>query len=138
MLWAMKTEAAFVVSLWHRADSAVDYVFVIHIELDFRAAMRRRRLRHFAGQKRPRVHPHRYQDDPGLPRPQVDPAYGAVHRAGTDSVQKLIPGLTAPASFEATVGASSCPRLAELFKKSRGMFDGSLFALKYLPPLMRR
>ena len=36
--------------------------------------------------------------------------------------------------FEATVGGSSCPRLAELFKKSRGMLDGSLFALKYLPP----
>src|SRR5580704_1069797 len=34
--------------------------------------------------------------DTGLPRPQVDPAYGALHRAGTDSVQKLIPGLTAP------------------------------------------
>ena len=49
-------------------------------------------------------------------------------------VQKLIPGLTAPASFEATVGGSGCPRLAELFKKFRGMFDGSLFALKYLPP----
>ena len=52
-----------------------------------------------------------------------------------NSVQKFIPGLTAPAaSFEATVGGSSCPRLAELFKKSRRMLDGSLFALKYLPP----
>src|ERR1700733_14278860 len=34
----------------------------------------------------------------GLSRPQVDPAYGALHRAGTDSVQKLIPGLTAACS----------------------------------------
>ena len=36
------------------------------------------------------------------------------------SVQKLIPGLTAPApaaSFEATVGGSGCPRLVEFFKK---------------------
>ena len=43
-------------------------------------------------------------------------------RAGTDLVQKLIPRLTAPApvaSFEATVGGSSCPSLAEFFKKSR-------------------
>ena len=46
------------------------------------------------------------------------PGYGALHRAGTDSVQKLIPGLTAPAaSFEATVGGSGCPRLVEFFKK---------------------
>ena len=29
---------------------------------------------------------------------QVDPAYGALHRVGTDPVQKLIPGLTAPCS----------------------------------------
>ena len=51
-------------------------------------------------------------------RPQVNPAYSALHRAGTDSVQKLIPGLTAPAaSFEATVGGSGCPRLVEFFKK---------------------
>ena len=35
-----------------------------------------------------------------------------------NSVQKLIPGLTAPAaSFEATVGGSSCPRLAEVFQE---------------------
>jgi integrase len=46
--------------------------------------------------------------------------HGALHRAGTDSVQKLIPGLTAPApaaSFDATVGGSGCPRLVEFFKK---------------------
>jgi hypothetical protein len=39
----------------------------------------------------------------------VDTTYGALHRAGTDSVRKLIPGLTAPAHvalFEATVGGS--------------------------------
>ena len=46
------------------------------------------RLRLQVGQRR-----RRYQDDPGLSRPQVNPAYGALHRAGTDSVQKLIPGL---------------------------------------------
>src|SRR6478609_7826133 len=41
----------------------------------------------------------------GLSRPQVDPAYGALHRAGTDSVQKLIPGLTAACSgFEIKKG----------------------------------
>ena len=35
-----------------------------------------------------------------------------------NSVQKLIPGLTAPAaSFEATVGGYSCPRLAEVFQE---------------------
>ena len=50
--------------------------------------------------------------------PKVDPAYGALHRAGTDSVQKPTRGLTAPAaSFEATVGGSGCPRLVEFFKK---------------------
>ena len=46
--------------------------------------------------------------------------WGHNRMAGTDSVQKLIPGLTAPApaaSFEATVGGSGCPRLVEFFKK---------------------
>jgi integrase len=34
--------------------------------------------------------------------------HSALHRTGADSVQKLIPGLTAPAaSFEATVGGSA-------------------------------
>ena len=71
------------------------------------------RLRLQVGQRR-----RRYQNNPGPSRPQIDPAYGALHRAGTDSVQKLIPGLTAPAaSFEATVGGSGCPRLVEFFKK---------------------
>ena len=43
---------------------------------------------------------------------------GALHRAGTNSVQKLIPGLTAPvASFEATVGGSSCPRRSRAFQE---------------------
>ena len=45
-------------------------------------------LRHacgFNGQRR-----RRYQNDPGLSRSQVDPAYGALHRAGADSVQKLV------------------------------------------------
>jgi len=50
-------------------------------------------LRHACGFK---LAKRRYQNDPGLSRPQVDPAYGALHRAGTDSVQKLIPGLTVP------------------------------------------
>ena len=57
---------------------------------------------------------------PGLSRPQVDPAYGALHRAGTDSVQKLIPGLTAPAaSFEATVGGSAARGSSNFSRKSR-------------------
>ena len=46
---------------------------------------------------------------------RINPAYGALHRAGANSVQMLIPGLTAPAyvaSFEATVGGLGCPRLA--------------------------
>ena len=85
------------------------------------------RLRVQVGQRR-----RRYQNDPVLSRPQVDPAYGALHRAGTNSVQKLIPGLTAPASFEATVGGSGCPRLVEFFKKISMNARGSLFALKYL------
>jgi len=43
--------------------------------------------------------------------------WGQTELAPT-SVQKLIPGLTAPvASFEATVGGSGCPRLVEFFKK---------------------
>ena len=47
-----------------------------------------------------KIHPHMlrhacgfklaYPNDPGLSRPQVDPAYGALHRTGADSVQKLI------------------------------------------------
>jgi Phage integrase family len=49
-------------------------------------------------------------------------SHGALHRVGTDSVQKLIPGLTAPvASFEATVGGSGCPRLSRnLYEYSMG------------------
>ena len=42
-------------------------------------------LRHACGQRR-----RRYQNDPGLSRSQVDPAYGALHRAGANSVQKLV------------------------------------------------
>ena len=34
-----------------------------------------------------------YQDDPGLPRPQVDPAYGALHRAGTELGSKAYSGI---------------------------------------------
>jgi hypothetical protein len=61
------------------------------------------RLRIQVGQRRCR-----HQNDPGLSRPQVDPAYGALHRAGADSVQKLIPGLTAPRSgFEIKKGDPS-------------------------------
>jgi hypothetical protein len=42
------------------------------------------------------------------------------HRAGTDSVQKLIPGLTAPAaSFEATVGGSAARGSSNFSRKSR-------------------
>ena len=61
------------------------------------------RLRLQVGQRR-----RRYQNDPGLSWPQVDTAYGALHRAGADAVQKLIPGLTAPCSgFEIKKGDPS-------------------------------
>ena len=74
--------------------------------------------------RRPTIpHPERSrpcQNDPGLSRAQVDPAYGALHRAGTDLVQKLIPGLTAPAaSFEATVGGSAARGSSNFSRKSR-------------------
>ena len=46
--------------------------------------------------------------------------HGALHRAGTDSVQKLIRRLTAPAaSFEATVGGSAARGSSNFSRKSR-------------------
>ena len=74
--------------------------------------------------RRPTIpHPERSrpcQNDPSLPWPQVNPAYSALHRAGTDLVQKLIPGLTAPAaSFEATVGGSAARGSSNFSRKSR-------------------
>ena len=48
----------------------------------------------------------------------VDTTCGALHRAGTDSVRKLIPGLTAPvASFEATIGGS-LPEARRIFQEN--------------------
>ena len=47
------------------------------------------RLRLQVGQRR-----RRYQNDPSLSWPQVDPAYRALHRTGADWVQTLVPGLS--------------------------------------------
>ena len=48
------------------------------------------------------------------------PAYGALHRAGANSVQKLISGLTAPAaSFEATSAAPAARGSSNFSRKSR-------------------
>jgi hypothetical protein len=61
------------------------------------------RLRLQVGQRR-----RGYQDDPGLSGAQVDPAYGALHRAGTDSVQELVSRLTGPCfGFEIRKGDPS-------------------------------
>ena len=62
--------------------------------------------------RRPTIpHPERSrpcQNDPGLSRPQVNPSYSALHRAGADAVQELISGLTAPCSgFEIKKGDPS-------------------------------
>jgi integrase len=49
-------------------------------------------LRHACGYKL--ANGHRYQDDPGLPRPQGHSAYRAVHRALAGAVQGAMEGLS--------------------------------------------
>jgi hypothetical protein len=85
-----------------------------------------------------KIHPHMLRHACGFKLANegvdIDPAYSALHRAGTDSVQKFIPGLTAPAaSFEATP-AAPLPEARRIFQENLDECSmGPFFALKYLP-----
>ena len=49
----------------------------------------------------------RYSHDSRLPRPQIDPAHGPLHRAIANAIQKPISGLNADAAFDVAIGGKA-------------------------------